>query len=70
MTNMKIPAEGEVLRETLDALEMPRHGLRKWFAHDRRFCEAHGGAKVYPELLGLLDECNALLDEMTPVEKK
>ncbi len=67
---MRIPTEDEVLRETLGALEMPPHGLRKWFAHDRRFCEAHGGKKVYPELLGLLEQCNAMLDEMAPVEKK
>jgi hypothetical protein len=53
--------DADVLREVMDGLEMPRHGLRKWFAHDRRFCEGHGGRRVYGELLALLDECEATL---------
>lgn len=57
-----LPTEEEVLRQTLDALEMPPHGLRKWFASNRAFCNAHGGRRVYGELLALLDECEAALD--------
>jgi hypothetical protein len=53
--------EAEVLAETLDALEMPAHGLRQWFADDRAFCEEHGGRRVYGELLALLDECDEAL---------
>jgi len=59
--------EQGVLRETLDALDLPRHGLRKWFAHNRKFCEAHGGHRVYGELLDLLERCDRALDE---VERK
>lgn len=54
---------GDVLGETLDALEMPRHGVRKWIAHNRRFCEAHGGRRVYGELMELLDRTERALDE-------
>ncbi|MFO0762992.1 MAG: hypothetical protein U0359_41535 [Byssovorax sp.] len=56
------PTEAEVLRETLDALEMPPRGLRRWFADDRAFCDKHGGRRVYGELLSLLDACDAALD--------
>jgi hypothetical protein len=42
---------------------MPRHGIRKWIAHNRRFCEAHGGRRVYGELLDLLDRTERALDE-------
>jgi hypothetical protein len=60
------PGNGDdgVLRETLAALEMPRHGLRKWFANNRAFCNAHGGKRVYGELLALLDECEAELEAL------
>lgn len=54
--------EARVLRATLDGLEMPRHGLRRWFAHNRRFCNAHGGERVYGELLALIDEAERALD--------
>jgi hypothetical protein len=47
--------DGEVVAETLAALEMPRRGLHRWFRHDQRFCHAHGGHRVYGELLDLLD---------------
>jgi hypothetical protein len=57
VTDPAVPA----LRETLAALEMPEEGLRKWFAHLRRFCDAHGGARTYGDLLALLDDCSAVL---------
>jgi hypothetical protein len=53
--------QDEVLRQTLDALEMPRSGLAKWFAHNKKFCNAHGGRRVYGELLDLLEECETAL---------
>jgi hypothetical protein len=52
--------EREVLRETMAALDLPRRGLAKFFAHNRAFCEAHGGRRVYGELLALLDECERI----------
>lgn len=55
--------EKTVLRETLAALELPRHGLRKFFDHNRAFCERHGGRRVYGDLLALLDRCDAALAE-------
>jgi hypothetical protein len=55
--------EEAVLRETLRALELPRRGLSKFFAHNRKFCDAHGGRRVYGELLSLLDRCDAALEE-------
>ena len=50
--------EREVLRETMAALDLPKRGLAKFFAHNRAFCEAHGGRRVYGELLALLDQCD------------
>ncbi len=50
-----------VLEETLDALEMPPAGIVRWLEHDRAFCEAHGGRRVYGGLLSLLDACEAAL---------
>ena len=63
------PTEADVLAETLDALEMPPHGLRQWFADDRAFCDAHGGRRVYGELLTLLDECEAALATLAAKER-
>ncbi len=56
--------EREVLRETMDALDLPRRALRRFFAHNRAFCDAHGGRRVYGELLALLDRCDAVADEL------
>jgi hypothetical protein len=53
--------ESHVLRETMAALDLPRRGLGKFFAHNRAFCEAHGGRRVYGELLALLDRCDDVL---------
>jgi hypothetical protein len=53
----------DVIKETLDALQMPRSGLAKWFLHNKKFCNAHGGRRVYGELLDLLEECEAALAE-------
>ena len=52
----------ETLRETLEALEMPPAGLRKWFRQGQAFCNEHGGERHYSELLSLYDECLELLD--------
>ncbi len=56
--------ERDVLRETMAALELPRRGLRKFFAHNRAFCDAHGGRRVYGELLDLLDRCDEVAREL------
>jgi hypothetical protein len=53
--------EDEVLAETLDALDLPERMLKPWFDHNRAFCNAHGGRRVYPGLLDLLDRCDAAL---------
>jgi hypothetical protein len=48
-----------ILDETLDELEMPLKGVRRWMRADRAFCDAHGGRRVYGELLALFDEVDA-----------
>lgn len=50
-----------VLLETMETLEIPRKGLRNWFAHNRAFCKKHGGERVYGELMDLMDRCDAAL---------
>jgi hypothetical protein len=57
------------LRETLEALEMPPEGLRKWFRQGQAFCNGHGGKRHYGELLDLYAECLDLLDRRNPTEK-
>ncbi|HXK18334.1 MAG TPA: hypothetical protein VNG33_11055 [Polyangiaceae bacterium] len=51
----------DVLEETLDALDLPERMLKPWFDHNRAFCDQHGGRRVYPGLLELLDRCDAAL---------
>lgn len=53
--------EDEVLEATLGALDLPEHMLERWFAHNRAFCDQHGGRRVYPGLLELLDRCDEAL---------
>jgi hypothetical protein len=53
--------DDDVLLETMEALEIPRKGLRNWFAHNRAFCKKHGGERVYGELMDLMDRCDAAL---------
>jgi hypothetical protein len=55
--------EDEVLAETLDALDLPERMLQRWFDHNRAFCDQHGGRRVYPGLLELLDRCDRALSE-------
>jgi hypothetical protein len=55
--------ETAVLLETLAALELPAHGIGKFIEHNRAFCNAHGGRRVYGELLALLDRCDAARGE-------
>lgn len=62
-------SDDDVLLETLDALEIPRKGLRNWFAHNRNFCQEHGGARVYGELMDLMDRCDAALSRKESGEK-
>ena len=54
------------LSEILAALELPPDGIKKWLAHDRAFCDAHGGARVYGELLALFAECESALERRSP----
>jgi hypothetical protein len=58
---MRETQERSVLAETLEHLEMPRHGLRTWLEHNRKFCNEHGGRRIYGELLDLFDECGEIL---------
>ncbi len=53
--------EDEVLEETLGALDLPEHMLKRWFDHNRAFCDDHGGRRTYPGLLELLDRCDQAL---------
>lgn len=62
-------SDDDVLLETLDALEIPRQGLRNWFAHNRAFCKEHGGARVYGELMDLMDRCDVALTRKENQEK-
>ena len=55
--------DDRALQDTLAALEMPRRGVARWLRHERAFCEAHGGARVYAELLALFAECEAELEK-------
>lgn len=54
------------LVETLEALELPLAGLLDWFEHTRAFCEAHGGRRVYGELLELVDGCERATRKRRP----
>jgi hypothetical protein len=54
-------SDDAVLRETLEALEMPRAGLQRWLAANERFCRGHG-ARHYRELLDLYRRMRAVLD--------
>jgi hypothetical protein len=69
MTSETEMSDDDVLLETLDALEIPRKGLRNWFAHNRAFCKEHGGARVYGELMDLMDRCDAALTRKESQEK-
>ena len=55
--------ERKILEETIDALGMPIKGVIHWMRADRQFCDAHGGRRVYGELLDLFDEMDASLAE-------
>lgn len=69
MTEGTDMSDDDVLLETMDALEIPRKGLRNWFAHNRAFCKEHGGARVYGELMDLMDRCDAALSRKEDQEK-
>jgi len=62
--------DDDVLLETMDALEIPRQGLRNWFAHNRAFCKEHGGQRVYGELMDLMDRCDAALTRKEKQEQR
>ncbi len=55
--------EAAVLLETLAALDLPPHALKKFVDHNRAFCDRHGGRRVYGALLSLLDRCDQALAE-------
>jgi hypothetical protein len=55
----------DILSETLQALQMPREGLIRWFEQNARFCQRHGGSRYYAEWLTLYDECLTMLKERT-----
>jgi hypothetical protein len=46
--------DDDILREALDALEMPREGVGRWLDGLERFYEKHGGERHYAECLGLV----------------
>ncbi len=59
--NALAPA-AEGLAQTTLGLEMPRGGVRTWFAQLDAFCMNHGGARHYGALLNLLARCREQLD--------
>lgn len=69
MTSETEMSDDDVLLETLEALEIPRKGLRNWFAHNRAFCQKHGGVRVYGELMDLMDRCDSALTRKEAQEK-
>lgn len=52
-----------ILTEILNALDMPRSGLLRWFDHNSRFCMRHGGERRYGEWLELYEQCRAALED-------
>ncbi len=63
---MTTQSDPDTLREIIDALEMPREAVPTWMAHERTFCQAHGGAKVYPELMALFDAVDGAVQAASP----
>lgn len=45
------------LREAIEALQMPPAVLRRWLEARRDWCLAHGGRRVYGDVLDLLEDC-------------
>jgi hypothetical protein len=46
--------DDDVLKEALDALEMPREAVGRWLDDLERFYREHGGERRYDECLALL----------------
>jgi hypothetical protein len=53
----------DALRDAVLALQMPPAEARAWLLCVRAFCEAHGGAPRYADLLALIARALARLDE-------
>lgn len=47
------------LLETLEGLDLPAHAVAQWLDDDIAFCRDHGGERVYPELLAILERFRA-----------
>ena len=58
--------DAAIMNEVLSGLAMPASGLRAWIEHERRFCDAHGGRRVYGELLAIFDDLERALDREEP----
>jgi hypothetical protein len=48
------PDDDEVLREALEALDMPPEGVGRWLDDLERFYRKHGAERRYGECLALL----------------
>lgn len=59
-----------ILKEILDALQMPRKGIEKWVFQLEHFCKQHGGDRYYSEILGLLSECRDQMGNESHEAKK
>jgi hypothetical protein len=55
------PDDEAVLREALDALEMPRTGVARWLDDLEGFYRRHGGERRYAECLELVGAMRRLL---------
>ena len=67
MTNAADPNEDELLREALEALEMPREGVVRWLDYLERFYRQHGAERHYSECLDLVATMRRLASK-GPVE--
>lgn len=56
-----LPDAQTILREALDALDMPRGGVARWLDHLERFYRAHGAERRYAGCLALLGRMRAVL---------
>ncbi len=56
-------ADDPVLREILDALDIPPAAVPGWLALLERFYRAHGGERHYAECLALIAECDRIVGQ-------
>lgn len=63
MSGDSIPDAQTILREALDALDMPRRAVPRWLDHLERYYRAHGGERSYGPCLSMLARLREILAE-------